>query len=311
MNTRASPAEKPAAPRKSIGEIFLVALRLGLTSFGGPIAHLGYFRDEYVHRRKWLDDSAYADLVALCQFTPGAASSKVGIGIGLSVGGLPGAFAAWLAFTLPSALALVLFAHGVTAYGDLLESGFLHGLKVVAVAVVGGDLGEPDGLDVVLGLVHSGIGDLHRVNGQAVARDRADPPHGLLHGQGVARGMVQDVQGLAVAGHLPHVLPERPVVDLDPGEHQHPLVAGREIEPVALVDPVVVIGDGECVDPGRCRFAHQGRGRRPAVGCRRVEMEVDHRALRAGRRPDPARRPAGLALACRPMRARYSRTSRL
>lgn len=122
--------------RRSIGEIFLVFLRLGLTSFGGPIAHLGYFRDEIVHRRKWLDDQTYADLVALCQFTPGAASSKVGIGIGLSAGGLPGAVASWLAFTLPSALALVLFAYGVASYADVLDSGFLHGLKVVAVAVV-------------------------------------------------------------------------------------------------------------------------------------------------------------------------------
>lgn len=122
--------------RRSIGEIFLVFLRLGLTSFGGPIAHLGYFRDEIVHRRKWLDDHTYADLVALCQFTPGAASSKVGIGIGLSMGGLPGAVAAWLAFTLPSALALILFAYGVTTYSEILDSGFLHGLKVVAVAVV-------------------------------------------------------------------------------------------------------------------------------------------------------------------------------
>jgi chromate transporter len=136
MTTHATPGAPSAAGRKSIGEIFFVALRLGLTSFGGPIAHLGYFRDEYVHRRKWLDDRTYADLVALCQFTPGAASSKVGIGIGLAAGGLPGAVAAWLAFTLPSALALILFAYGVTAYSEFLDSGFLHGLKVVAVAVV-------------------------------------------------------------------------------------------------------------------------------------------------------------------------------
>jgi len=126
----------PRTQRRPVGEIFLVSLRLGLTCFGGPIAHLGYFRDEYVLRRKWLDDHTYADLVALCQFTPGAASSKVGIGIGLSMGGLPGAVASWLGFTLPSALALILFAFGVSAYSDLLDSGFLHGLKVVAVAVV-------------------------------------------------------------------------------------------------------------------------------------------------------------------------------
>ncbi|MCK6450393.1 MAG: chromate efflux transporter [Alphaproteobacteria bacterium] len=122
--------------RRPLGEIFLVFLRLGLTSFGGPIAHLGYFRDEIVNRRKWMDDHGYADLVALCQFTPGAASSKVGIGVGLAMGGLPGGIASWLAFTLPSALALVLFAYGVSTYSDLLDSGFLHGLKVVAVAVV-------------------------------------------------------------------------------------------------------------------------------------------------------------------------------
>lgn len=135
MGGDAAPHARPRRKR-SIGEIFLVSLRLGLTSFGGPIAHLGYFRDEYVHRRKWLDDQTYADLVALCQFTPGAASSKVGIGVGLSMGGIPGAIAAWLGFTLPSALALILFAFGVTAYSDLFDSGFLHGLKVVAVAVV-------------------------------------------------------------------------------------------------------------------------------------------------------------------------------
>jgi chromate transporter len=116
--------------------VFFAFLKLGLTSFGGPIAHLGYFRDEFVVRRKWLDDRVYADLVALCQFTPGPASSKVGIGIGLAKAGLPGAIAAWLAFTLPSALALLLFAYGVEAFAGDLGAGWLHGLKVVAVAVV-------------------------------------------------------------------------------------------------------------------------------------------------------------------------------
>src|SRR5687767_15632820 len=89
--------------RESVFSVFKVFLKLGLTSFGGPIAHLGYFREEFVNRRKWIDDRAYADLVALCQFTPGPASSKVGIGIGLARAGLPGALAAWLAFTSPSA----------------------------------------------------------------------------------------------------------------------------------------------------------------------------------------------------------------
>jgi len=122
--------------RQSALTIFLVFLKLGLTSFGGPVAHLGYFREEFVNRRKWMDDHTYADLVALCQFTPGAASSKVGIGIGLSLGGLPGGIAAWIAFTAPSAIALVLFGYGITAYGEYLDTGVLHGLKVVAVAVV-------------------------------------------------------------------------------------------------------------------------------------------------------------------------------
>lgn len=117
-------------------EVFGVALRLGFTSFGGPIAHLGYFREEYVARRKWLDEKTYADLVALCQFLPGPASSQVGMGIGIARAGLPGALAAWLGFTLPSALLLVAFAFGVTAIGGAANAGWLHGLKVVAVAVV-------------------------------------------------------------------------------------------------------------------------------------------------------------------------------
>lgn len=130
------PTQVAAEKRESAFAVFSAFLKLGLTSFGGPIAHLGYFRDEFVVRRKWLDDRVYADLVALCQFTPGPASSKVGIGIGLSQAGLPGAFAAWLAFTMPSALALLLFAYGVEAFASDLGAGWLHGLKVVAVAVV-------------------------------------------------------------------------------------------------------------------------------------------------------------------------------
>jgi chromate transporter len=116
--------------------VFLIFLRLGLTSFGGPIAHLGYFRDEFVTRRKWLTERSYADLVALCQFLPGPASSQVGIALGLSRSGYAGALAAWAGFTLPSAIALILFALGMASYGDALPSGVLHGLKVVAVAVV-------------------------------------------------------------------------------------------------------------------------------------------------------------------------------
>ncbi|MGE3146946.1 MAG: chromate efflux transporter [Pseudorhodoplanes sp.] len=117
-------------------EVLLVFLRLGLTSFGGPIAHIGYFHDELVVRRKWLEEKMYADLVALCQFLPGPASSKIGIAVGLSHAGYLGALAAWAGFTLPSAIALVLFAYGVAKFGDALGSGWLHGLKVAAVAVV-------------------------------------------------------------------------------------------------------------------------------------------------------------------------------
>jgi chromate transporter len=121
---------------RSVATVFLTFLRLGLTSFGGPVAHIGYFHNEFVDRRKWLDERAFADLVALCQFLPGPASSQVGIGVGLSRAGLPGALAAWIAFTMPSAIALIMFGYGVLAFGDAVESGALHGLKVVAVAVV-------------------------------------------------------------------------------------------------------------------------------------------------------------------------------
>ena len=116
--------------------VFSIFLRLGLTSFGGPVAHLGYFRTEFVERRGWLSECAYADLVALCQFLPGPASSQVGMSLGLSRAGYAGALAAWSGFTLPSAIALILFAQGVTSLGDTLAPGALHGLKVVAVAVV-------------------------------------------------------------------------------------------------------------------------------------------------------------------------------
>jgi len=113
-----------------------VFLRLGLTSFGGPIAHLGYFREEFVVRRGWLDEREYADLVALCQFLPGPASSQVGMALGYLRAGYGGALAAWLGFTLPSAVAMILFALGLTHYAQAVPAGVLHGLKVAAVAVV-------------------------------------------------------------------------------------------------------------------------------------------------------------------------------
>jgi chromate transporter len=120
-----------------VGEVFLVFLKLGLTSFGGPIAHLGYFRQALVTRRRWIDEAGYADLVALCQFLPGPASSQVGFALGiLRGGGLLGGLAAWTAFTLPSALLLVAFAYGASALSGPVAEGLIHGLKLVAVAVV-------------------------------------------------------------------------------------------------------------------------------------------------------------------------------
>ncbi len=120
---------------KSLLEILLVSTRLGLTSFGGPIAHLGYFHNEYIQRRKWMDEKSYAELVALCQFLPGPASSQVGIGIGVMRAGVLGGIVSFLGFTLPSVIALIIFAlilQGLNI-GDI---GWIHGLKIVAVAVV-------------------------------------------------------------------------------------------------------------------------------------------------------------------------------
>ena len=132
------PNHTPSAPAPvgSWREVLLVFTRLGLTSFGGPVAHLGYFREEFVRRRRWLDDASYADLVALCQFLPGPASSQVGIAVGLTRAGYAGALAAWVGFTLPSALAMILFGYGIAAFGDGAGAGWLHGLKAAAVAVV-------------------------------------------------------------------------------------------------------------------------------------------------------------------------------
>lgn len=148
-------AAEVRAPAGHWTEVLAVFLKLGLTSFGGPVAHLGFFRDEIVQRRRWLDDRAYADLVALCQFLPGPASSQVGIALGLSRAGYAGAFAAWFAFTLPSAAALVAFAYIVDAVGTSAGVGWLHGLKVAAVAVVA---------QAVLGMMRSLAPDRERAS---------------------------------------------------------------------------------------------------------------------------------------------------
>lgn len=120
---------------KQLLEIFIISTRLGFTSFGGPIAHLGYFREEYVKKRKWIDERSYAELVALSQFLPGPASSQVGIGIGISRGGVIGGIVSFLGFTMPSVIALILFAYLAQGF-DVSSSGFIQGLKIVAVAIV-------------------------------------------------------------------------------------------------------------------------------------------------------------------------------
>ena len=157
--------QPPATDSEAVGQssawaVFLIFLRLGLTSFGGPVAHLGYFREEFVDRRRWLSDRAYADLVALCQFLPGPASSQVGIAIGLSRGGYRAALAAWTGFTLPSAIALIVFALGISSWGDAVPAGVLESLKVVAVAVVA---------QAVWGMARSLCTDTARISIMAVA----------------------------------------------------------------------------------------------------------------------------------------------
>ena len=137
---------------KSLLEILMVSTRLGLTSFGGPVAHLGYFHDEYVRRRKWMDEKSYADLVALCQFLPGPASSQVGIGIGVMRAGVAGGIMAFLGFTLPSVIALIIFAILLQGINPA-EAGWIHGLKIVAVAVVA---------HAVLGMAQKLVPDLPR-----------------------------------------------------------------------------------------------------------------------------------------------------
>ncbi|OLO39121.1 ChrA protein [Alkalihalophilus pseudofirmus] len=137
---------------KTLLEVLLVSTRLGFTSFGGPIAHLGYFHDEYVRRRKWMDEKSYADLVALCQFLPGPASSQVGIGIGVMRAGLLGGILAFIGFTLPSVIALIIFAVVLNQLG-FGDYGWIHGLKIVAVVVVA---------HAILGMAKNLTPDLHR-----------------------------------------------------------------------------------------------------------------------------------------------------
>jgi chromate transporter len=204
--TARTSAAKPSVPAGGGWfEVFLAFLRLGLTSFGGPIAHLGYFREAFVVKRAWLDDRSYADLVALCQFLPGPASSQVGIAIGLFRAGYKGALAAWLGFTAPSAIAIVLFAYGIAWLGDAAGSGWLHGLKVAAVAVVA---------VAVLGMMRTLTPDRERATIAALATIAM-----LAVPSALAQVLVIVLGGLAGALLLPAEAP--------PGDDELPLTIGR------------------------------------------------------------------------------------
>ncbi|MBX3597152.1 MAG: chromate efflux transporter [Rhizobiaceae bacterium] len=171
-------------PMGATGEIFLTFLKLGLTAFGGPIAHLGYFRDEIVVRRKWIDEKGYADLVALCQFLPGPTSSQVGFAIGLLRGGASGAASAFVAFTLPSALLMVAFAYGLTMFDGHVGQELISGLKVVAVAIVA---------QAVWGMARALCPDKERVTIALVAA-------AIVLGLGSALGQIVAIAAGAVAG---------------------------------------------------------------------------------------------------------------
>ena len=169
--------------------LFLVFLRLGLTSFGGPVAHLGYFRTEFVSRRRWLSEQDFADIVALCQFLPGPASSQAGIAIGLMRGGLGGALAAWTGFTLPSALLMIGFAYTAGSLDPAAETKWLHGLLVVAVAVVA---------QAVWGMSRNFAADLPRaLHGRDEAREVVLLAH---QPKAVAEASARGV-GLVLSGH--------------------------------------------------------------------------------------------------------------
>jgi chromate transporter len=160
MNSIAHSQQSEKPGKGTALEVLQVFLKLGVSSFGGPIAHIGYFRDEFVTRRRWLDEQAYADLVALCQFLPGPASSQVGFSVGLMRAGYLGGLAAWTGFTLPSAIVLVLFAYGAASLNGPLGTGLLHGLKLVAVAIVA---------QAVFGMARSLCPDRERASIAAVA----------------------------------------------------------------------------------------------------------------------------------------------
>jgi chromate transporter len=181
-----SPAPSPAVHGRAWSEVFLVFLYLGLTSFGGPIAHFGYFRREFVGKRRWLDEASYGSIVALCQFLPGPASSQVGMSLGLMRAGYAGALAAWLGFTAPSAASMIAFGYGAPALRESAGSGWLHGLQIVAVAVVA---------QAVIGMARVLCPDLPRAALAAIAA-------GLMFGLPTALGQIAVIAAGGVIGWM-------------------------------------------------------------------------------------------------------------
>jgi chromate transporter len=188
---------------KSLWELLLISTRLGLTSFGGPTAHLGYFHEEYIRRKKWMDEKTYADLVALAQFLPGPASSQVGIGIGVMRAGVLGGIVSFIGFTFPSVIALILFATLLTNY-DVGEAGWIHGLKIVAVAVVA---------HAILGMAKNLTPDLKR---KAIALL-------ALIGTLVAQSAITQVGVILVAALIGFLLYNKQLIALDKTKSNFPI----------------------------------------------------------------------------------------
>jgi chromate transporter len=188
---------------KSLWELLLISTRLGLTSFGGPTAHLGYFHEEYIRRKKWMDEKTYADLVALAQFLPGPASSQVGIGIGVMRAGVLGGIVSFIGFTFPSVIALILFATLLTNY-DVGEAGWIHGLKIVAVAVVA---------HAILGMAKNLTPDLKR---KAIALL-------ALIGTLVAQSAITQVGVILVAALIGFLLYNKQLIVLDKTKSNFPI----------------------------------------------------------------------------------------
>lgn len=211
-----SDAPDQGSPR----EVLATFLKLGLTSFGGPVAHLGYFREAIIVRRRWLDETAYGDLVALCQFLPGPASSQVGFALGLIRAGWLGGLAAWAGFTLPSAIALVLFAFGAEAFGGPVGAGVLHGLKLVAVAIVA---------QAVWGMAKSLCPDRARTAVALVALT-------LVVGVGSAGGQIA---AIALGGCAGLVLCRGTIAEM--AGHLPPLPVSRRASLVLLVTFVILL----------------------------------------------------------------------